>query len=507
MNPTITPVDAASVEATAAEMARHVIPPDVIPAWGVAGLAPVGEPPTEMPGLAGADLTETVRLLRPEGLPADPAELTVLEGLWLQRQRRLTAQDWVAALLRRIEALEPSVQAWVTLMPAAARAEAARIDSGGSDPARHGGPLAGVPVGIKDIIHIRGVRTTGGSRSLADYVAGETAACVGRLEAAGAIMLGKATTVEFAVGTPAATRNPWHLEYTPGGSSSGSAAAVAARMVPAALGSQTGGSIIRPSAFCGVVGLKPTYGRVPVAGVIPLSWTMDHVGPITRTVADATLLFQALIGETRPRLPGVGVAGLRLGIPDRYFFTECEPEVAQAAHAALREFERMGANLVPVRLPATFEAARPANQLIMCAELYAYHRHAYAARPGDYGAETAGRIEAGRAVRAETYLLALQVRARFGADLLAAMDGVDLLATPPAPTPALRTLSSTGDPAFNSPFSLIGFPSLTVPAGFTAAGLPLGLQLVARPYNEAVLLTAGHTFQAATDWHLRGPAL
>lgn len=504
MNAATDRIDVADLATLAAILRRSPAAQAPAPAWSAQGQPPVGSATAIQLDRPATDAVAVEQELRPGGLPADPAEWTVLEGLLALAERRLASREWLEALLRQIHRAEPAVGAWVTVLAPTARTAAEAADAGRAA-GQAQGLLAGVPMGIKDIFFIASVPCGGGSRSRAGFVPGETAAAVSQLQAAGAVIVGTTATMEFAFGDAAPTRNPWHPEHTPGGSSSGSAAAVAARMVPATLGSQAAGSITRPAAYCGITGLKPTFGLVPTAGAFPTSWTNDHVGPLVRSAADAAVLFQALAGARALRLPGIGMAGLRIGIPDRFYFEVGEPAVSEAAQAALETLQQSGAQLVPLRLPASFEAAQVANTLTVYAEWAAYHRDAAAANPEGYGPISQRRITAGLTIPADAYLAALRVRATFGAELLAAMQAVDLLATPSASTPAPRSLTFTGNPSFNAAFTLAGFPTLGLPAGFTADGLPLGLQLVAKPCGEATLLRAGHTFQAATDWHLRRP--
>ncbi|HEY8477600.1 MAG TPA: amidase [Chloroflexota bacterium] len=433
--------------------------------------------------------------------------------------RQLSPVDLVRALIARIERFEPTIQAWAYLDPERAlhqarerEAQAARGDLLG--------PLHGVPLGIKDIFFTADQETSAGSRILKGFVPSYDATVVARLKARGAIILGKTHTTEFAAFDPAPTRNPWNPAHTPGGSSSGSAAAVAARMCPGAFGSQTAGSILRPAAYCGVVGLKPTYGRISRHGIIPFAWTVDHPGPIARTVRDAAILLEATAGAD-PHDPTCavvpvgryraaceeGAAGLRAGVPDRFFLDRADPEVSSAYHRSLDVLRKAGLDVREVALPAELEAAIEAHRVIMYAEAAAVHHDWLATRAEEYSPKLRGILEAGRQIPATAYLRAQQVRAVFARAMRRLFEQTDLLALPATPTPAPEGLGSTGDPIFNVLATTIGFPAIAVPCGISTAGLPIGLQLVARPFEEATLLRAAATFEAASGFSDLQPPL
>lgn len=418
------------------------------------------------------------------------------------RAGRFTATDVVRACLDRVDALEPALEAWVAVDRAGAVEQAAALDA----EARTGrlrGPLHGVPVGIKDIFHVAGLKTTAGARGFADVVPAEDAAAVARLRAAGAVVLGKCQTTEFAFRDPAPTRNPWHPERTPGGSSAGSAAAVAARMVPVALGSQTIGSTLRPAAYCGLVGLKPTYGRVSRRGVLPLAWSLDHVGILARSVADAAVVLAVLAGYD-PADPGSAAVGApalagvlagppadppRLALVEGPFLERAVPEMQARLGAVGERLRARGATVVPVSLPPLVDDLLAAVTVVVRAEAAAFHadlhrRHAEAYRPGIRAA-----VEVGQCVPAALYVLAQRLRRQAREELgqlLAAFDGL-LLPAASGPAPGRAT---TGDPTFNAPWSGIGVPQIALPAGLASEGLPLGIQLVGAPFAEARLLHA-----------------
>jgi len=437
--------------------------------------------------------------------------------------RRLSPVDLVESTLAQIERAEPRVLAWARLRTADARKEAARLarlQAGGTIL----GPLHGIPLGIKDIFYTAGVETACGSPIMAGFVPSEDATTVARLRQAGAIVLGKTHTTEFASFDPSPARNPWAPDHTPGGSSSGSAAALAARMCQGALGSQTAGSIVRPAAFCGIVGLKPTFGRVSRHGVHPLAWTLDHPGPMARTVRDVAILLDAIAGPD-PRDPATlsapaparyaallddadaedALRGLRIGVPDRYFFDDLDPEAGESYRAAVRVLETLGCAVREIRLPKVFEVGMDAFELIMTVEAAAVHVDSYRTRAAEYGDKLRAKIETGLQVPGPTYVRAQQIRTLVITAMREVFGEIDAIATPAAPGPAPAGLESTGSPVFNRPFSLIGFPSLTVPCGFTETGLPVGLQLAGRPFDEAAILRVAAAYEGVTGWGRRVP--
>jgi aspartyl-tRNA(Asn)/glutamyl-tRNA(Gln) amidotransferase subunit A len=442
------------------------------------------------------------------------------------RARELSPVEAVSALLARIEKLEPALHCFVTLTAERALAEARAAETA----FRRGdaaSPLLGIPVGYKDIYCTRGVLTTGGSALLADWVPDTDATCVAKLQGAGAVMMGKLITHEFAMGIqmpghryPAA-RNPWNIDHMPGGSSSGSGAALAAGLLAGATGSDTGGSIRGPAAFCGLAGIKPTYGRCSRAGVLSLSWTLDHTGPMARTVEDCALMLQAMAGHD-PADPASsrepvgdyvsslreGIQGLRVGVPRAYFFEGADPEVAAAFETAMRTLERLGATVREVEIPSIQTAY--AFMVILLAEAWAYHERDLRERPELYGDVLRERFQAGGLFTAGEYVQAQRLRSRLRADMHEVLRSVDLLATPTMVAPA-TSFARVFDPDFGfpksnmSPFNATGLPALAVPCGFSSSGLPLSLQIAGRAFDEATVLRAGHAYEQATDWHTRRP--
>ena len=441
------------------------------------------------------------------------------------RTRELSPVEVTRALLARIEKLDPALHAFVTLTPERALADARAAE----DALRRGDqrPLLGIPIGHKDIYLTRGIRTTGGSALFADWVPDQESTVVRKWAEAGTILLGKLITHEFAFGLqwpghrfPAA-RNPWNVDHIPGGSSSGSGAALAAGMLHGATGSDTGGSIRGPAAFCGITGLKPTYGRVSRAGVMTLSWTLDHTGPMARTVEDCAYLLQGMAGHdaadpaSSPRPTddyvaalGGSVRGLRVGVPRNYFFEDADADLVQAFEQSLGVLRTLGAEVRDLTIPS-FDLSR-SFFLILVSEAFAYHEHDLRTKPELYGEVLRERIMTGALVTASEYVQAQRIRMQVCADVAGVMKSVDVLATPTTPKPA-TPFKVAYDPelAFPRsnmpPFNLTGQPTLALPCGFATSGLPVSLQLAGRPFEETTVLRLGHAYQTATDWHTRRP--
>ncbi len=427
---------------------------------------------------------------------AEPYQLTATEAIQAIRRRELGVADLVRSLLTRIDALEPAVQAWVRIDRSTALAEAENRDAGWHEHAVL--PLFGLPIGLKDIYDTRGLATSAGFPPWVDRVPDRDATAVERIRAAGAIVLGKTVTTQFAFADPPRTRNPWNPDRTPGGSSSGSAAAVAARMVPLALGSQTAGSILRPAAYCGVLGLKPTYGLISRFGILPLAWSLDHPGPIARSVEDLALALTVLAGPDR-RDPITGSA--RLGdylaavrhpasspvlavVED--FFDLSESPVRTAVRRAIDALASAGAQLRAVRLTTDLQTVADAQQTIMQVEAAEAHSALHGQQAEAYAPRMRALIEAGQLVPATLYLRAQRIRRRFRQEVAAMLRDVDCLVLPTVSNRA-PDRSATGDRTFQAPWSLIGLPAVTLPAGL-ADGLPCGLQVVAPAWQEAPLL-------------------
>lgn len=459
-------------------------------------------------------------------MAADLAYTSLTELGRLLDTRKVSPVEIVSAALERIERYNGRLASYITVCGEAALAAARRaeqeITGGGGRRTR----LHGLPIAHKDISLTKGVRTTAHSRCLIEHVPDRDATHVRRLAEAGMIMLGKTNTTEFACGTMdlfGVARNPWDLSRYTGGSSAGSASALAAGMAPAATGSDTGGSIRVPASFCGIVGLKPTYGRVSRYGLIPLSWSMDHVGPMARTVADCALLLSTMAGHdpldpTSVRTPvpdftdglDAGVRGMVLGVPKQHFYEGLEPEVDAAARAALRHLEGEGARLEPVDLPLAGHIAGPGGILIM-AEAYGLHARQLRERAADYGDRTRRRIASGACYTSGEYEAATRVRVAWTRQAARALERVDAIVTPTLPHAAFTVeVQKAGEPPDTSwgtrHFNLSGHPALTLPCGFTAAGLPIGMQLAGRYFDEATLFRIAHAYERSTPWHDRRPA-
>ncbi len=470
------------------------------------------------------------------------------------RSKTISALELTSAYLAQIEASNPQLNSFITVCGeqalAAAAAADAQLASGESQ------PLTGIPLALKDIFVTAGVRTTCASRILENFVPPYDGTAVARLRSQGAILLGKLNMDEFAMGSSnenshfGPAKNPWNLNCVPGGSSGGSAAAVAARQAAATLGTDTGGSIRQPAAHCGVVGLKPTYGRVSRYGVIAYASSLDQVGPLARDVEDCSLMLQAVAGFDPRDSTSVdspvpdyaatlrdGVQGLRIGLPREYFIDGLDPEVRSAVEAAIATYRDLGAEIVEVSLPHT-DYAVACYYLIATAEassnLARYDGVRFglrvdrgqglidmysASRAAGFGTEVKRRIMIGTYVLSAGYydayyLKAQKVRTLIRQDFLDAFEKVDVILTPVAPTAAFKIGEKTADPLqmylsdiFTIPVNLAGTCGISLPCGATADGLPIGLQLIGRPFDEATLLRSGYAFEQATEWHKRKPEL
>jgi aspartyl-tRNA(Asn)/glutamyl-tRNA(Gln) amidotransferase subunit A len=428
----------------------------------------------------------------------EPRELTLREARELMKSGELTALRLMESCLKRIHAREGMVHAWVEVCEQAAVEEARRCDAE-AQTGKWRGPLHGIAVGVKDIIHVRGMATRAGTPVYPAHIADADAPAVARLRQAGAIVLGKTETTPFANNDPTITRNPWNLEHTPGGSSSGSGAAVADSMCPLALGTQTGGSLLLPAGYNGIVGFKATYGRIATEGVIPNAWTLDHVGFLTRSVADAAVVWACLReDEPRPfarmperpergrtRIPGTPPC---LGYIRDFFESATSPEVRDHLAGLRDRFIAAGGEVVELALPPAFEFVIPGWEIIKMPELYAYHRRLFEAHGDEYPPKLRQRLEKGRMIPGHQYAEYLQHRIRFQREMSVQMANVDAVFMPIASTTAPRGLASTGSSVFNQPWTVSGFPAMSLPTGLDTNGLPFGIQLAAQPYAEESLL-------------------
>lgn len=451
------------------------------------------------------------------------------------RARRVSPVELTEAYLARIEAYNGLLNAYVTVTAESALAEARAAEA---EIARgvYRGPLHGIPIALKDLYWTRGVRTAAGSKIIGDFVPNDDGTVTASLRAAGAVLLGKTNTHELAYGVTTnnphfgPTRNPWDPARIPGGSSGGSAAAVAAGMAAMAMGTDTGGSIRIPASLCGVVGLKPTHGRVSTAGIVPLAWSLDHAGPLAKSVADAAIVLNVIAGadDADPLTPpvpvadytralGAGVRGLRLGVP-RAFFAECDAEVLGAVASALHLYRDLGAVVVDVTLPPV-QPARDAVADLLLAEARWLHRDALRDRPEDFGADVHARLTRRTDLTAEELVSTRRVQHAFTVGVTEVLTTCAALLLPttriPAPDIAGQTITVNGAPVFaptlllpnTNPFNLTGMPALSVPCGFTAGGLPIGLQIVGRRWDEVTVLRVGAAYERATQWHRRVPSL
>ncbi|QEH36264.1 Mandelamide hydrolase [Aquisphaera giovannonii] len=412
------------------------------------------------------------------------------------REGRMSCEEAVQACLDRIDERDDSIRAWVAVDREGALARARDLDAE-LRAGRDLGPLHGIPLGIKDIIDVRGLPTRCGSPRPSDRPAEADARIVARLREAGAVILGKTVTTPFAWIDPPPTRNPWDLSRTPGGSSSGSAAAVAAGMCLGAIGTQTGGSITRPASFCGVAGMKPTYGRLPVDGILPLAPSLDHPGPIADDVAGLRVLFEAMcppedLGEFVPSLrPKLDETPPRLGRLAGFFDDRADADLRWATGAYLRWFEAWdGATVIELEPSDVFEAILKHHRTILAAEAYAVHRERFSLLPEAYPPRIAELIQEGERIRSKDVEAALDARPGLVARFLELFEGDDapdaLIA--PATTEYPPDPSTTGDPAFNSPWSYLGFPAVSFPIGRSESGLPLAVQLIDGPGTDLGLL-------------------
>jgi len=448
----------------------------------------------------------------------DTTSLTITSAL----KDEETRLGLTRACYRQIERLNPTINAFITVIPT----------ENNSNVSQSKGALNGIPIAVKDLYETAGIRTTAGSLFFKDYIPDKDAVAVSKLKAEGADIVGKTSTHEIALGVTninphyGSPRNPWNTSYITGGSSGGSAAAVATGMCMAALGSDTGGSIRIPASLCGVVGLKPTYGRISLRGVFPLSWNLDHAGPITRSVRDAALLLKVLAGYDDEDLSSVnipaddylknieaGIEGWRIALAVGEFVDVSDAEVMASVRSAARFFEYLGAKVEEVDTSWLYEAALANGQMVQ-ADGAAYHRERLKSNPELFGADVRQRLVTGRDLPSGTYVLARRKQVEVRRRSEAFFNQYDALLLPSTPIPALPIddieNSASQAPAltrFTAPFNLSGVPALSVLCGFTKGGLPIGLQIVSGYWQEAKVLRAGYAFEQATEWHKLGIGL
>ena len=428
--------------------------------------------------------------------------LTIIEASAAMRAGTLTPLELVGECLERIGRLEPAVSAWVSV-DAEGALQAAEGLSDELAARKCRGPLHGIPMAIKDIFDVAGMPTRAGSTITDARPVAEDAPIVALLRRAGAIILGKTVTTEFASFDPPPTKNPWNAACTPGGSSSGSAAATALGMCTAAIGSQTGGSITRPASYCGVAGIKPTFGRVSRRGVVPLAFHLDHIGPMARTIADCAILLHTIAGpdardpasSMRPNfeLPQewdrpAQARPPRLGVIRKYFLETADPETAALTEAALAKLQAAGATLVELPLPEYFDPVRAMHRRIMAGEAADYHRATYGAPRAGYSRQVAALLDEGFAITSAEYQEALRHQLAFRNAMERTLSEVDAAVIPSTVSPAPADLTTTGDPRFNSPWSHAGIPTASIPCSLSRSGLPVSLQLLGRAWTEGPLI-------------------
>ena len=467
----------------------------------------------------------------------DSTELCYISAGQLSRlvqAKEVSPVEIVDAHLARIGATEPALNSFITLLPEEARAAARRAETE-IRAGNYRGPLHGIPVGLKDLYNTAGVRTTSGSRIFDNFVPKEDCTVAARFLRAGAVLLGKLNMHPFAYGPTGENsdyghmHNPWDPELVAGGSSGGSGSAAAAGQCTITTGSDTGGSIRIPAALCGIVGFKPTYGLVSRYGLTPLSWSLDHPGPMVRTVEDAALTMNVIAGHdakdpasARAEIPDYAtgltgdVRGLRVGVPKEYFDAPLDPEVERVVRAAIDLLADMGAVVTEVSFPM-FPHSDPISTTIIMAEAAAYHRDLLTTDADKIYPPVRLRLEAGLFISAADYLRAQQARSMFNGEARRLLERVDLLAGPTEPVTAPKLLATkvqagehtlgtvTGLTQYTRAYNITGFPAVSVPCGFSESGLPIALQLAGRPFDDATVLRAAHAYEQATDWGQRRP--
>lgn len=465
----------------------------------------------------------------------DLGNLTIVDASRALRSGAVSSRELTDAYLARIEALNPRVNAYVTVTADRARADADRADAERAQGIDLG-PLHGIPVAHKDLYETAGIRTTGGGKFHADNVPTRDCTPAAKLKAAGTVLLGKLNTHEYAYGGTTnnphygATHNPWDLDRIPGGSSGGSGAAIAAGLVTASTGTDTGGSIRLPASFCGVVGLKPNFGRVSKAGVLPLSYRYDHTGPLTRSVQDAALMLNAMAGydpadpmsipmppEDFTRKLNDGVRGLRIGVLRNWFFENIQPDIGDAVETAIAELVRLGAQVEDCTITGAGEALGGTFGFVL-AEAQGIHAAALSSRPQDFGDDVRELLQS-PAPDVASIIGGMRANDAWTAACRVALEDYDVLLTPTVAITApligqeIVDVGGVEDSVMGAmirntgPFNGAHLPALSVPCGFNAGGMPIGLQIIGRPFDEATVVQVGHAYEQATDWHLRKPAL
>jgi aspartyl-tRNA(Asn)/glutamyl-tRNA(Gln) amidotransferase subunit A len=428
----------------------------------------------------------------------NPEELSLSAAAGAIRDGTLSPVEYARALLARIDSIEPRLQAWVTLERESVLSEASRCESEARRK-EFRGPLHGVPIGVKDIFYTKGVRTTMGSPIFKDFIPSEDARAVAKLKAAGAIVLGKTVTTLFAYLDPGPTRNPWNLNHTPGGSSSGSAAAVAARMCPAAIGTQTVGSVSRPAAFCGVASVMPSRQRISLKNAFPFAWSLDHAGIFARGAADLRLMLDAMTeSPLDPRRPSAALT--RIGIVRDFFFKLATDDARVQADLVARKLANENFQVEEARLPAIFDMQQSILRTILRSEASSVHERLFTEHGETYGPKLRALIETGMLLSAGDYIRAKRLRRQYQREMSRLFERFDVLVTPAAPGTAPEGISTTGDAAMNGPWTLADFPTVTLPCGLGSNGLPIGAQFTCPAFQESFLLDFAEKIEPILDF-------
>jgi len=457
----------------------------------------------------------------------NPSTLTISSAHDFLAEDIISVEEISEACLRRIEKLNPILNAFITILEDKARTETINISAKGNT----GLPLYGIPVAVKDLYETKGILTTSGTLFFKDYFPEEDCVVVRKLKNAGAIITGKTNTHEIALGVTGINphygvcHNPWDVKCISGGSSSGSTVAVATGMSLAAMGTDTGGSIRIPASLCGIVGLKPTFGRVSLRGITPLSWNLDHAGPLTKSVRDAAILLQIIAGydSLDPGSANVPVEDFSIGLKESLkgwkiavassgYVEESDSEILDAVNESAKAFESLGAEVVNENMDVLRNLAL-ANGRMVQADAAAFHRERLSSHPDWFGADIRERLEAGRSLSSTDYTLArrTQIEGRRHLEMMFQKYDLLILPTTPITAPLIERTDAVEQAGrltrFTAPFNLTGLPALSLPCGFDSKGLPIGLQLVSGPWKERTIIDAGHAYESATDWHRKFPLI
>lgn len=444
-------------------------------------------------------------------------DLTLSEAAGEIRSGALSPVQLMEALLKRSREIGTNLGVWATIDSDEAMISAVKKEremQSGQDL----GCLHGIPIGIKDIYYTKGVATTCSSPIYENFIPTFDSTAVALLKSSGAIIMGKTVTTQFACGDPPVTKNPWNVAHTPGGSSSGSAVGVAARIFPAAVGSQTAGSVLRPASYNGIVGLKPTLGRISRYGVVPVSWSLDTMGTFTRTVRDAAIMLKAMTGHnsthysksTRPSVNQATATGEvksapSIGLVKQFYYETATCSTVNHTECVVRHLAEKGAQVTEVTFPSNFNAILSAHSVLMTSEAAFIHHKIFKTRSLDYSPKVRSVIESGLRTLAVDYVQAKRLQRKFQAEVVEAMAGFDVLLCPTVASSAPADLTTTGDPSFQAPWTTAGVPSISIPTGLSENGMPLGIQLVARPFDEIGLLSAASWCEKTLDFSFQPP--